>query len=449
MFENLTERLTKTIRNLRGIGKLTEENIADALKEVQTALLSADVNFKVANEFIGKVKQDCIGQEVIKSISPGQLIVKIINDNLVTMLGEGTTELSDQKPLRIMMVGLHGSGKTTSSVKLAYFLKKKGYKPGLVACDVYRPAAIDQLEMLAKKEGFPVYTDRETKDVARIGKGASRWAADNGIDALIFDTAGRLQIDTDLIKEIQDLKKLIDPQEVMLVADSALGQEAVNVAKHFHDAVALTGIVLTKLDGDARGGAALSMKVVTGTPIKLIGTGEKMENFEVFHPNRMAQRILGMGDVVSLVEKAQENVDKEESERLAEKVKRAKFDFDDFLGQIAVLKKMGSLSSLAGMIPGMPKVEVGETQEKQLRRIEAIIRSMTVQERRNPKILNGSRRLRIAKGSGVQVKDVNQLIKQFDGMVKMMKSFKGNKGKKMEEQMRKMAESKGMAGLPF
>lgn len=449
MFENLTDRLTKTIRNLRGVGKLTEENMADALKEVHTALLSADVNFKVAGEFVDNVKKDCVGQEVLKSVSPGQQIVKIINDNLVTMLGEGATQLSDQKPLRIMMVGLHGSGKTTSSVKLAYFLKKKGYTPALVACDVYRPAAIDQLEALAKKEGYLVYTDRSSKNVVQIGKAALKWAEENKVDALIFDTAGRLQIDTNLIKEIQELKKIVDPQEVLLVADSALGQEAVNVAKHFHDAVALTGIVLTKLDGDARGGAALSMKAVTGTPIKMIGTGEKLENFEVFHPSRMAQRILGMGDVVSLVEKAQEGIGKEESERLEKKVKNAQFDLEDFLSQISVLKKMGSLSSLAGMIPGMPKTEIGETQERQLRRTEAIILSMTRQERRNPKILNGSRRLRIAKGSGTQVKDVNQLIKQFEGMVKMMKSFKGSKGKKMEEQMRKMAESKGMAGLPF
>lgn len=449
MFENLTDNLTKTIRNLRGVGKLSEENMAGALKEVHTALLSADVNFKVAGEFISNVKQDCIGQEVLKSVSPGQQIVKIINDNLVTMLGEGATQLSDQKPLRIMMVGLHGSGKTTSSAKLAYFLKKKGYTPALVACDVYRPAAIDQLESLAKKEGFLVYTDRSTQNVLQIGKAALKWAQENQVDALIFDTAGRLQIDTNLIKEIQDLKKIIDPQEVLLVADSALGQEAVNVAKHFHDAVALTGIVLTKLDGDARGGAALSMKAVTGTPIKMIGTGEKLENLEVFHPTRMAQRILGMGDVVSLVEKAQEGIDKDEADRLEAKVKRAQFDFEDFLGQLNVLKKMGSLSSLAGMIPGMPKAEIGETQERQLRRTEAIILSMTKKERRNPKLLNGSRRLRIANGSGTKVKDVNQLIKQFDGMVKMMKSFKGNKGKKMEEQMRKMAESKGMANLPF
>lgn len=444
MFENLTDRLTSTIRNLRGIGKLTEENMAEALKEVHTALLSADVNFKVANDFIKNVKEDCIGQEVIKSVTPGQQLVKIINDNLVVMLGEGATQLSDQKPLKIMMVGLHGSGKTTSSVKLAYALKKKGYKPVLIACDVYRPAAIDQLEMLAKKEEIPVYTDRSTQNVPKIGGAALKWAQDQEADAIIFDTAGRLQIDTNLIEEIRELKRVIKPQEILLVADSALGQEAVNIAKHFHDAMELTGIVLTKMDGDARGGAALSMKSVTGTPIKLIGTGERIENLEVFHPTRMAQRILGMGDVVTLVEKAQEGVDKKDAERLAEKVKRADFNFEDFLGQLNQIKKMGSLSSLAGMIPGMPKTEIGDSQERQLKQSEAIILSMTFQERRNPKILNGSRRLRIANGSGVKVKDINQLLKQFQQMVKMMKSFKGKKGKKMQEQMGKMSELSGL-----
>lgn len=449
MLENLTDRLSSTLRNLRGMGKLTEENMAEALKEVHTALLSADVNFKVAADFIKQVKEDCYGQEVIKSITPGQQIIKIINDNLVVLLGEGNNQLSDQKPLHIMMLGLHGSGKTTSTVKLAYTLKKKGYKVGLVACDVYRPAAIDQLEALSKREGFPVYTDRATQNVSKIANSALGWASDQAIDALIFDTAGRLQIDETLILELKDLKKIVKPQEILLVADSALGQEAVNVAKHFHDAVDLTGIVMTKMDGDARGGAALSMKSVTGTPIKFIGTGEKIENFEVFHPTRMAQRILGMGDVVSLVEKAQEGVTKEESERLAAKVKKAEFDFEDFLGQLQQIKKMGSLSSLAGMIPGMPKAEVGDTQEKQLKQFEAIIRSMTHQERRNPKILNGSRRLRIANGAGVKVKDINLLLKQFQQMMKLMKSFKGSGGKKMQDKMSRIAALKGLANLPF
>lgn len=449
MFENLTDRLTSTIRNLRGIGKLSEENMAEALKEVHSALLSADVNFKVANDFIKQVKEDCNGQEVVKSVTPGQQFIKIINDNLVVMLGEGSGQLSESRPLRIMMVGLHGSGKTTSSVKLAYALKKKGYQVGLVACDVYRPAAIDQLEALSKREGFLVYTDRGTQNVSKIGKEALKWADENKLDALIFDTAGRLQIDTNLIEEIKDLRKIVQPEEILLVADSALGQEAVNVAKHFHDAVALTGIVLTKMDGDARGGAALSMKTVTGTPIKFIGTGEKMENFEIFHPKRMAQRILGMGDVVSLVEKAQEGVAKEDADRLAAKVKKAEFDFDDFLVQLNQIKKMGSLSSIAGMIPGMPKGEVGPTQEKQLKQSEAIILSMTKQERRNPKILNGSRRLRIANGAGVKVKDINQLLKQFQQMVKMMKTFKGGNMKKMQGKLGQLQGLKGLMNLPF
>lgn len=449
MFENLTDRLTSTIRNLRGIGKLSEENMAEALKEVHSALLSADVNFKVANDFIRQVKEDCSGQEVVKSVTPGQQFIKIINDNLVVMLGEGSGQLSESKPLRIMMVGLHGSGKTTSSVKLAFALKKKGYQVGLVACDVYRPAAIDQLEALSKKEGFLVYTDRGTQNVSRIGKDALKWAEENELDALIFDTAGRLQIDTNLIEEIKDLRKIVQPEEILLVADSALGQEAVNVAKHFHDAVTLTGIVLTKMDGDARGGAALSMKTVTGTPIKFIGTGEKMENFEIFHPKRMAQRILGMGDVVSLVEKAQEGVAKEDADRLAAKVKKAEFDFDDFLIQLNQIKKMGSLSSIAGMIPGMPKGDVGPAQEKQLSQSEAIILSMTKQERRNPKILNGSRRLRIANGAGVKVKDINQLLKQFQQMVKMMKTFKGGNMKKMQGKLGQLQGLKGLMNLPF
>lgn len=449
MFENLTDRLTSTIRNLRGVGKLSEENMAEALKEVHSALLSADVNFKVANDFIKQVKEDCYGQEVVKSVSPGQQFIKIINDNLIVMLGEGSGQLNESKPLRIMMVGLHGSGKTTSSVKLAYALKKKGYQVGMVACDVYRPAAIDQLEALSKREGFPVYTERTTKDVSKIGKDALKWADELGLDALIFDTAGRLQIDTNLIEEIKDLRKIVQPEEILLVADSALGQEAVNVAKHFHDAVTLTGIVLTKMDGDARGGAALSMKSVTGTPIKFIGTGEKMENFEVFHPKRMAQRILGMGDVVSLVEKAQEGVAKEDAERLAAKVKKAEFDFDDFLTQLNQIKKMGSLNSIAAMIPGMPKGEVGPAQEKQFKQSEAIILSMTKQERKNPKILNGSRRLRIANGAGVKVKDINQLLKQFQQMVKVMKTFKGGNMKKIQGKLGQFQGLKGLMNLPF
>lgn len=448
MFENLTDRMSKALRNIRGVGKLTESNMEDALKEVRSALLSADVHFKVVKQFIEEVKSDCIGQEVTKSVTPGQQIIKIIHDHLVTMLGEGTNQLSEKKPLKIMLVGLHGSGKTTTTVKLANHLKKEGYKPALVACDVYRPAAIDQIEILASNSQIPVYSDRNEKKVSKIASKAITWAQEtHSADAILFDTAGRLQIDKDLIEEVKSLKALICPDEVLLIADSALGQEAVNVAKEFHEATSLTGIILTKLDGDTRGGAALSMKKMTGAPIKLIGTGEKIENLERFHPERMARRILGMGDVVSLVEKAQSTVSKEETERLAAKVKKADFNLEDFLSQLKNIRKMGSLTSLAGMLPGGSKMNVGQKEEKLMNQTEAIILSMTPKERNNPKLLNGSRRLRIAKGSGTQVKDVNQLLKQFQQMRKMMKSFKGAKNnKKMEQQMQSML---GMPKLPF
>lgn len=447
MLENLTDRMSQALKNLRGLGKLTEENIAESLQEVRSALLSADVHFKVTRDFIEKVKQECLGQEVIKSVSPGQQIVKIISDELTVLLGEGATELSEKRPLRIMMVGLHGSGKTTSSAKLAYLLKQKGYSPALVACDVYRPAAIDQLEALAKHENFPVYADRESKDVPQIGKKALSWSQENNTDAIIFDTAGRLQIDEPLIDEIKKLKDIIKPDEVLLVADSALGQEAVNIAKHFHEAVNLTGIILTKLDGDARGGAALSMKSITQVPIKFIGTGEKIDNLDRFYPERMAQRILGMGDVVSLVEKAQSLVDQKEAEKMAAKFKRAEFDFEDFLSQLRQIKKMGSIGSLTKMLPGMNNVKIGDEQEHMLKRTEALILSMTKKERAHPNILNGSRRLRIANGAGLKVKDLNQLIKQFSQMKKMMKSMKGAKGKKMQQKMAGLKDIKELQAL--
>ncbi|MGE9295082.1 MAG: signal recognition particle protein [Puniceicoccales bacterium] len=350
-------------------------------------------------------------------------------------------------PLRVMMVGLHGAGKTTTSVKLAKRLAKKGYNPAFVACDVYRPAAIDQLETLGQREEIPVYTDRESKDVPKIGRAGMEWAKGEGRDLIIFDTAGRLQIDEDLVQEIIRLKQEIQPDEVLLVADSALGQEAVNVAQHFNDAVQLTGIVLTKLDGDARGGAALSMKTMTGAPIKFMGTGEKIDDFDVFHPDRMAQRILGMGDVVSLVEKAQENIDQSEAERLAEKMKKAEFDFEDFLSQMRQIKKMGSLGGLMKMLPGASGLEIGDEHEGQLKRTEAMILSMTPKERQNPQLINGSRRKRIANGSGVEVRDVNQLLKQFGQMRKMMKMMKGSKGRKQMERMAKKMGAGGGGGL--
>lgn len=448
MLENLTDKLGTALRNLRGIGRLSEDNMAEALKEVRQALLSADVHFKVVREFVAEVKAQCVGQEVLKSVTPGQQVIKIIHDELVKLLGEGATELEDKKPLRIMMVGLHGSGKTTSSGKLArYLAKKRDYRPALVACDVYRPAAIDQLEMLAKNEACIFYGDREEKDVIKIGTRGLDAAKNADANLIIFDTAGRLQIDGDLIEEIKRLKDAVQPDEILLVADAALGQEAVNVAKHFNEAVGCTGIILTKLDGDARGGAALSMKSISNVPIKFIGTGEKSDEFDLFHPDRMASRILGMGDVVSLVEKAQETIDQNEAERMAEKMRKADFNLEDFLSQMQQVKKMGSLGSIVGMMPGMSGVDIGEKEEKKMARTEAIILSMTVQERHNPRLLRGSRLRRIANGSGVQVRDVNALIKQFTQMQKMMKMMRGGKGRKMMKAMKsQMGNDSG--GLP-
>ena len=431
MFESLTEKLSKTLRNLRGVGKLNEENISDALSEVRKALLSADVHFKTAREFVDEVKQACLGQEVLKSVSPGQQVVKIINDELVKLLGEGTTQLRQDRPLRVLMVGLHGAGKTTTSAKLAKRMAKDGRNPMLVACDVYRPAAIDQLEFLANQENFPRYLNRESKDVPSIARAGWEESKSNGSDVIIFDTAGRLQIDDELVGELEALKKEIDPHEILLVADAALGQEAVNVAKTFHERLQLTGIILTKVDGDARGGAALSMKKVTGAPIKFMGVGEKIDALEVFHPDRLASRILGMGDVVSLVEKAQENMDEEESKRMAEKMLKAEFDFEDFLNQMKQMKKMGSMGSIAKMLPGMNNLNIGDKEDAAMAKNEAIILSMTKEERKLPRILAGSRRKRIADGSGVQIKDVNQLIKQFTQMQKMMKKMRGDKMQKL------------------
>lgn len=418
----------------------------DALKEVRTALLSADVHFKVAREFVDRVKTQCVGQDVLKGVSPGQQIVKIIHDELVRLLGEGSTELSAARPLRVLMVGLHGSGKTTSAAKLGKLLKKRGYKPFVVGCDIYRPAAIDQLEILAKQEELGFYADRASKDVPAIGAAALDAARAAAADAIIFDTAGRLQIDADLIEEVKKLRARVNPDEVFLVADGALGQEAVNVAKTFHDALALTGLVLTKLDGDARGGAALSIKTITGVPIKFVGTGEKTADFETFHPDRLASRILGMGDVVSLVEKAQENIDQAEAERMAEKLRKADFNLEDFLAQMRQVKKLGSMESVLGMLPGMNGVKLDASAEKSMARTEAIILSMTTQERRKPEILNGNRRLRIANGAGVKIAEVNQLLKQFQQMQKMMRMLKGKGGRKMMRQMEAMQSQGG--GMP-
>ena len=448
MFENLTERMDKALRNLRGVGKLSEDNMAEALKEVRSALLGADVHFKVARQFVEDVKAQCVGQEVLATVSPGQQVVKIINDELEKLLGEGVETFTEKHPAKIMLVGLHGSGKTTSAVKLARRLTKNAGKAALVACDVYRPAAIDQLETGAAREGFAVYADREMKDVPKLGQRGLDWALkDQQADFIIFDTAGRLQIDQDLVQELIKLRDKVKPDEVLLVADAALGQEAVNVARHFHEAVSLTGIILTKLDGDARGGAALSMKAVTGVPIKFMGTGEKADDFEAFHPDRMAQRILGMGDVVSLVERAQETIDEKEAQRMAEKMAKNEFDLEDFLGQMQQIKKMGSLGGMMKMLPGMSGVEIGEKEEDRMKHTEAIILSMTPRERRQPRILNGSRRKRIADGSGRQVKDVNALLKQFEQMRKMMKGMQGKKGRKMQKQLAAMQADGGLPDL--
>jgi len=445
MFESLTERLSSALRNLRGVGRLSEENMAAALAEVRAALLSADVHFKVAREFTERVQAQCAGQEVLKGVTPGQQIVKIIHDELVRLLGEGSTELSAARPLRVLLVGLHGSGKTTSAAKMGRLLKKRGYRPFAVACDVYRPAAIDQLEVLSRQEEIGFYCDRFSTDVPAIARAGLGAAAAAGADAVLFDTAGRLQIDDLLIEEVRRLGSEVRPDEVFLVVDGALGQEAVNVAKVFHDALPLTGLVLTKMDGDARGGAALSIKSITGTPIKFVGTGEKTEDFDAFYPDRLASRILGMGDVVSLVEKAKESIDQDEAERMAEKMRKADFNLEDFLAQLQQVKKMGSMQSIVGMLPGMSGVQLGDGAERQMARTEAIIRSMTLQERRKPEVLNGSRRQRIASGAGVKISDVNQLIKQFQQMQKVMRMMKGGNQKKL---MRQMEAMKGKGGFP-
>lgn len=447
MFESLSEKLSATLRNLRGVGKLSEENMADALKEVRTALLSADVHFKVARQFVDRVQEKVVGQEVLKGVTPGQQIIKIISDELEALLGEGETQLNPKKPLKVLMVGLHGSGKTTSTAKLARLLKKQDYKaPHVVACDIYRPAAIDQLEVLAQANDLGFTCDRNSKDVPAIGRAGLADAKAAEADVVIFDTAGRLQIDEDLIAEVQRLREVVQPDEVFLVADGALGQEAVNVAKAFHEALTLSGLILTKLDGDARGGAALSIKTITGVPIKFVGVGEKVEDFEVFHPDRLAGRILGMGDVVSLVEKAQENIEQDDAERMAEKLRKGDFNLEDFLAQMQQVKKMGPVSSLAGMLPGMGNVQLDDSADKSMVRNEAILQSMTKHERQRPQILNGSRRMRIANGAGVKVVEVNQLLKQFQQMQKMMKMMKGAKGRKMMKKMQAM-QGGGMPGM--
>jgi signal recognition particle subunit SRP54 len=434
MFWSITDKISNVFKNLRGLGKISEKNVADGLQEIREALLNADVNRKAADEFIEKVHKAAVGTSVLNKILPEQQIVKIIYDELVELLGgQQEPEKYTKKPLKILMCGLHGSGKTTTAGKLALLLKDYGYNPLLIACDIYRPAAMDQLEIVADGVGCKCYMERDSKDACKIAKHGMQYAKDNSFDAMIFDTAGRLHIDTQLISEIKNIKKTAAPDEMFLVADSALGQESVNVAKAFNEALSLTGIILTKLDGDARGGAALSMKYVTGVPIKFVGIGEKSQDFSHFHPKRMASRILGMGDVLSLVEKAQQHVDEEQQEKLSKKIKKAEFDLNDFLTSIQQLKKVGPVSSLLNMLPGIGKSPVSNVGNAKMKKTEAIIQSMTMKERAKPSIIDAWRRARIAKGAGVELREVNALLKQFAKMQKMMKSFKGEKGaKKMQ-----------------
>jgi signal recognition particle subunit SRP54 len=445
MFNSLSDNLQETFKKLRGHGKLSEKNISDALREVRLALLEADVEFSVAKDFIARVKEQALGEAVLRSIKPGQQIVKIFNDELAELLGGDAAPLDLNSPARVLMVGLNGAGKTTTSAKLALHLRKEGRRPLLVACDLYRPAAVDQLATLGKQIDIPVFQPKPGEtDVVKVAKAALKWAEDQNGTVVIFDTAGRQEVDERLIGELKGLRDFLDPKETLLVADSATGQQAVNVAKTFNEAIGLTGLVLTKLDGDARGGAALSMRSVTSQPIKFAGVGEKLSDFEAFVPDRMAGRILGMGDVVGLVERAAEAIDQEEALRMADKMKRASFDFDDFLSQMRMMNKMGGMTSILGMMPGMgDKMKGMNVDEKRMKHVEAIVLSMTPKERRRPEIIKASRRKRIAAGSGTSVTQVNSLLKQFGQMRKMMRS----KGK-MNQMMKQMG---GMGGgeLPF
>ena len=448
MFENLSDRLERSFKILKGEGKITEINVAETLKDVRRALLDADVYYKVAKTFTDTVKKKAMGMNVLTAVKPSQLMVKIVHDELAELMGGEAAELHlTSRPAIILMSGLQGSGKTTFSGKLANMLKTKQHKkPLLVACDVYRPAAIDQLKVVGEQVGVPVYSEPDNKDVITIANNALREAKAKGYDVVIVDTAGRLAVDEEMMNEISNLKNAINPDETLFVVDSMTGQDAVNTAKEFNDRLDFDGVVLTKLDGDTRGGAALSIRTVVTKPIKFVGTGEKMEAIDVFHPARMADRILGMGDIVSLVERAQEQFDEEEARRLQKKIQKNKFDFNDFLGQIEQIKKMGNLKDLASMIPGVGKaIKDVDIDDNAFKGIEAIIKSMTPKERSNPEILNQSRRMRIAKGSGTNIQEVNRLIKQFDQTRKMMKLVTGTNMAKMAGMMGKL---KGMPGMP-
>jgi signal recognition particle subunit SRP54 len=447
MFSSLSDSLDKTFRNLRGVGKISDKNITDALREIRIALLEADVEFGVAKELIARVKEAAMGEDVLKSIKPGEMIVKFFHDELTRVLGGDNVPLDLNPPARILMVGLNGAGKTTTSAKLARRLKKEGRRPLLVACDLYRPAAIEQLQTLAKQIEVPCFApEKGESDVIKVAREAIAFGESSGATVLIFDTAGRQEIDERLIEELKKLNAFLKPKETLLVADAATGQQAVSVATHFNDAVGITGIVLTKLDGDARGGAALSMREVTGKPIKYAGEGEKLDQLMEFHPSRMADRILGMGDIVSMVENVAEAVNEEDAMRSMKRMQEGKFDFNDFLDQMRMIQKMGPLEGLLGLMPGFSKIKkqlpAGALDNSKLKRTEAIVLSMTPYERARPEIIKASRRQRIAAGSGTSIMQVNQLIKQFGEMRKMMRS-----PGKMKNMMKAMGGPGGMEGM--
>jgi signal recognition particle subunit SRP54 len=440
MFDNLSSKLEKAFKTLKGQGKITEINVAETVKEIRKALIDADVNYKIAKQVTDTIKDKAIGANVLTTVSPGQLMVKIVNDELVSLFGGKTEEISTEgNPTIILMAGLQGSGKTTHTAKLANFIKRKGKSVMMAACDVYRPAAIEQLKVLGTQIDVPVYFEEGNLNPVSIAANAVKHAKENNARVIIIDTAGRLAIDEQMMKEIGDIKKTIKPHEILFVVDAMTGQDAVNTAKAFNDVLDFTGVILTKLDGDTRGGAALSIKTVVEKPIKFVGMGEKMEALDVFHPDRMAQRILGMGDIVTLVERAQDVFDKEESDRIQKKLLKDQFTFQDFLSQIQQIKKMGNLKDLMGMIPGVGKsIKDLDVSDDAFKHIEAIIYSMTPSERENPDIINGSRRKRIANGCGRDIQEVNQLLKQFDEMRKMMKTMNKFQG-----------AGRSMKGLPF
>lgn len=429
MLENLGNRFQDIFKKIRGHGKLSETNIKDALREVKMSLLEADVNYKVVKDFTNKISEKAIGTEVIRGVNPAQQFIKLVNDELVELLGGTSSKLTKglRNPTIIMLAGLQGAGKTTFAAKLAKFLKKQNEKLLLVGVDVYRPAAIKQLQVLGQQIGVDVYSEENSKDVIGIATRAIEKAKEINATYMIVDTAGRLHVDETLMEELKELKKAIKPQEILLVVDAMIGQDAVNLAESFNNALSVDGVILTKLDGDTRGGAALSIKAVVGKPIKFIGVGEKLNDIEIFHPDRLVSRILGMGDVVSLVEKAQEVIDENEAKSLEEKIKSQKFDLNDFLKQLQTIKRLGSLGGILKLIPGMPKIDDLAPAEKEMKKVEAIIQSMTKEERKKPDILKASRKIRIAKGSGTEVSDVNKLLKQFDQMKSMMKMFSSGK----------------------